>query len=169
MLHDQNATGIDAIGASFANDTASVEFWRENGYTTFHKGYRKNPRTGEQAIAVLRSKGPLVSRSLGTAAQIINDNQAWLLATASSTEFEPKCVLSKPQSDLISELTFDTQPNDQQLLEQFCKGFRSFHDTYAAISRLSQNHPISLQQSEGVSRKRFEKALREQVRIILEK
>ena len=61
-----------AIGASFANDTTSSEFWRSNGYTTFHNGFRKNPRTGEQAIAVLKSKDAIVSQVLQSASMILS-------------------------------------------------------------------------------------------------
>lgn len=148
--------GVDAIGASFANDSASVKFWHCNGYTTFHNGYRKNPRTGERAVAVLKSKDVTISETLNTAARIVVDNQTWQFENTNSSGSE----LAQPQSHFAQ--------HDQQLLEQFTKGYRSVHDTYAALSRLSLSYPVSLEASDGISRKGFEKALRAQVRSILE-
>jgi tRNA(Met) cytidine acetyltransferase len=147
--------GVAAIGASFANDVASLEFWRANGYTTFHKGYRKNPRTGKHAVAVLKSHDTTITNTLNTAAKIVVDNQAWQLAKTISTDPAWAHLLTPPQ------------PSDQQLLEQFSMGYRSVHDTYAALSRLSISHPVSLEFGTGVSRKRFENSLREQVASIL--
>jgi tRNA(Met) cytidine acetyltransferase len=148
-------TCVKAIGASFANDSASVKFWRRNGYTTFHKGYRKNPRTGKHAVAVLKSQDATICKSLETASRIIADNQAWRLADIKSTHSASES--QKPNS----------QSHDQELLEQFSKGYRSVHDTYAALSRLSLKRPLSLDMQEGVSRKRFENILRDQVSSIL--
>ena len=148
-------TCVKAIGASFANDSASVKFWRRNGYTTFHKGYRKNPRTGKHAVAVLKSQDATICKSLETASRIIADNQAWRLADIKSTHSASES--QKPNS----------QSHDQELLEQFSKGYRSVHDTYAALSRLSLKRPLSLDMQEGVSRKRFENILRDQVSTIL--
>jgi tRNA(Met) cytidine acetyltransferase len=156
LINDSEAcNGIHAIGASFANDSTSVKFWLHNGYTTFHKGYRKNPRTGEHAVAVLKSQDATIRTSLIAAAQIFVDNQAWLLAETGSNNSELACTLLHPQTD------------DQQLLEQFAMGNRSVHDTYAALSRFSLNHPVSLEMRTGVSRKNFEKSLRDQVTGIL--
>ena len=47
---------VDAVGASFAKDPVSVNFWRNNGYKEFHEGFRKNPRTALPSSAVLKSK-----------------------------------------------------------------------------------------------------------------
>jgi tRNA(Met) cytidine acetyltransferase len=147
--------GIAAVGASFANDSASMEFWRSNGYTTFHKGYRKNPRTGKHAVAVLKSHDTTIKKALNAAAQIVIDNQAWQLAKTIS--IDPERTHPKTHR----------QPSDQQLLEQFAMGYRSVHDTYAALSRLSISHPVSLEFGDGISRKHFEHLLREQVASIL--
>ena len=148
---------VKAIGASFANDSASVKFWRRNGYTTFHNGYRKNPRTGENAVAVLKSQDATICKSLEVASRIITDNQAWQLAKVNSTNTELESQEPNPES----------QTYDQQLLEQFSKGYRSVHDTYAALSRLSLKLPMSLDMQKGVSRKHYEILLRKQVSSIL--
>ena len=51
-------TPVDAIGASFAADGHTIAFWKNQGYTEFHRGFRANPRTGRNAVAMLRSFDP---------------------------------------------------------------------------------------------------------------
>ena len=53
-LMNNNPT-ISAIGASFANDLASMAFWIHNGYQRFHQGFKINPRSGTNSVAVLKS------------------------------------------------------------------------------------------------------------------
>lgn len=55
---------IDAIGASFANDSASMAFWQANGFVQFHAGQRVNPRTGTHSVFVIKSGDQTIQRAL---------------------------------------------------------------------------------------------------------
>ncbi len=134
------------FGASFASDTVSIAFWRRNGYTRFHTGFRSNPRTGKPAIAVMKSRDPALQSVVQRAVTIHDDNLRW----AHDDPQEP-----------------DSQLQDAELLRRFIKGQRSVHDTFAALSRLARQHKLPLQHSPPTSRRRYETVLREAVTAAL--
>ena len=135
------------IGASFASDTSSVAFWQKNGYTRFHTGFRSNPRTGKTAIAVIKSQDPVLEPVVQMAVTIHDDNLRW-------------------RQDAPQEP--DSRLQDAQLLRRFIKGQRSVHDTFAALSRLAQQHELPLRQNPDISRRKYEATLREAVAAALE-
>ncbi len=151
-----NANGttpeVQAMGASFAKDPASLGFWHANGYTEFHEGYRKNPRTGLPSAAVIKTPNNCIAETLEIAAAIHADN----LNSRS-------CIQGLPTATAYTRLV----PNDTELLAQFVSGHRSLHDTYAALSRLSRKHDLSLTLDNNVSRKAFEIGLRKTVSALI--
>ena len=154
VLFDINGTTpkVQAMGASFAKDPTSLSFWQANGYTEFHEGYRKNPRTGLPSAAVLKTPNNCIRETLEIAAAIHADN----LNSRS-------CTRGSPKSTGHTRLT----PDDTELLAQFVSGHRSLYDTYAALSRLSCKHDFSLSSDGNVSRKAFETALRKTVSSLI--
>lgn len=138
---------LSAIGASFAGDSSSIAFWNANGFRRFHTGFRRNPRTGTQAVAVLQAHEPELSASLQEAVRIHDDNQAYLSGEASSDGYDP---------------------TDIALLQRFARAQRSLVDTYAALSRLAKQHPLSLVTPPERSRREHESALRASVELVLQ-
>jgi len=119
MFACSESNKVNAVGASFANDPISLNFWLSNGYGIFHEGFKKNPRTGTHALAVLKTDNDLVAKVLNMASHILADNQQW---RNDRTKTNPST---------------DASVNDDELLMQFANGHRSFYDTYAALSRLA--------------------------------
>ncbi|NND92654.1 MAG: tRNA(Met) cytidine acetyltransferase, partial [Granulosicoccus sp.] len=138
--------GVSAIGASFASDAGSLAFWQSNGYRRFHTGYRRNPRTGRQAVAVIKPFDATVARVAERAVDIHDDNQ--------------RC--RQGQQSLP-----DTPLHDGSLLQRFARGERSVHDTYAALSRLGLRHALPLQYDGTLSRRRYESMLRKLVTDVI--
>lgn len=130
---------LSALGASFAGDRAKLDFWTANGFTRFHTGFRRNPRTGTQAVAVLKAFDASVGDALQRAARIHDDNRGWLHGTILNTAKDPV---------------------DEELLHRFANAQRSLADTYAAMSRLALQYPIKLSPPEGTSRRQHETQLR---------
>ncbi|MGQ7845685.1 GNAT family N-acetyltransferase [Granulosicoccus sp. 3-233] len=139
--------GSSALGASFAGDSSRLDFWTANGFTRFHTGFRRNPRTGTQAIAVLKAFDSPVNAALQEAARIHDDNQCWLHDTNPHTAHDPV---------------------DMSLLTRFSRSQRSLVDTYAALSRLAMQYPLTLSPPPGISRRQHEATLREAVARCLE-
>ncbi|MFK8077501.1 MAG: GNAT family N-acetyltransferase [Granulosicoccus sp.] len=142
---------VDAIGASFAKDPVSVNFWQSNGYKEFHEGFRKNPRTALPSSAVLRSNNDDMNTVLQTAIDIHDDNQLWRKQFADSSQY---------QQETLPEQVSDS---DLRLLNQFIKGCRSAHDTFAAICRLGIRRNTSLKYDSKLSSRSQEKSIRQQV------
>lgn len=138
---------VDAIGASFASDPANLGFWSGNGFALFHTGYRRNPRTGERAVAMLRSWREDMAGTLALAARIHDDNQQWLLEQSGSTQ---------------------TDPMDLPLLQRFARKERSLIDTYAALSRLAREQSLTLTGPPGITKRQHEAQLRAWVSRVLQ-
>ncbi|MFK7861944.1 MAG: AAA family ATPase [Granulosicoccus sp.] len=145
---------VAAIGASFAADDCSIGFWQSHGYTEFHRGFRSNPRTGKQAVAMLRSFESVTSEILSIAADIHHDNR---LARTNSL----LCSSEQPTEQAISS-------RDIQLLQRFATGQRSQHDTYAALRRLSMTTGLSTTPGPDKSARQHELDMRHYVKHWIE-
>ena len=66
---------VEAVGASFGADAATLAFWSDNGFSAFHRGFRRNPRSGRHSVAVLRAGSRRTARALAEAAAIHRDNR----------------------------------------------------------------------------------------------
>lgn len=137
-----------SLGASFASDPASVAFWAANGYSEFHKGFRRNPRTDTQAVAVMKTNDHVVAEVLATARRIYLDNQHWITSALMPDEHA-------------------TSKQDRSILERYSSGQRSTHDTSAALRRLALLHglppPFDKHQVQALS----DQTLRSQVASLL--
>ena len=126
---------VHALGASFASDEVSLQFWQSNGFTIFHRGYRANPRTGKQSVAVLKSTNVAAQAPLGKAVAIYKDNERARFDSINDKE-NPKSTRAlstrKPATSGTSKL-------DLELLQSFAAGYRSMHDSIAALKRLEQS------------------------------
>ena len=113
------ADEVEALGASFGEDAAALAFWSDNGFTPFHLGFRRNPRSGRRSMAVLRAGSARTARVLEEAASIHRDNRRV------ATPAEPPAGAAR----------------DARLLARFARGERSLSDTHAALRRLGGVHP----------------------------
>ena len=150
---------IGAIGASFAGDEGSLEFWQSQGYVEFHQGFRANPRTGKAAVAVMRiiHYHPVCSAILNRAVFIHNENMRARLK--SQHILLPYCLSDDKPDKHISTIT----ELDRDLLRRFAMGQRSLHDTTAAVHKVISRMQSPMKNQPGESRKKYEKALREHI------
>ena len=144
---------VDAIGASFAADGHTIAFWKKQGYTEFHRGFRANPRTGKHAVAVLRCFNLTTRKMLQCAANINADNELARQAADDATVH----MLSE-QTHGTTQIELSRQ--DRQLLKRFAAGQRSQHDTFAALQRLFKLTKQNLPVPESISRRHYELELR---------
>jgi len=147
LLSAENDTAVDAIGASFANEISSHSFWKANDYTVFHEGFRKNPRTGKHAVAVLKTLDQDLTMVLKKAQDIYLDN------TAHS---------DKDTTAISPTIEKTAERFDNEILRQFALGHRSLHDSQAAVHRYAHANNVSIVQEQGVTRKTYEATLRQQ-------
>ena len=148
---------IDAIGASFAADKRSLEFWQSQGFVEFHRGFKANPRTGKRAVAVMQTYDSVCSAVLIKAISIHDDNEQ---ARRGSLQTSPSQLVSNENSEnsvlAVSEL-------ERALLHRFAIGQRSLHDTFAALQKIAAEIHLPIAQQSGDSRKRHEQATRDRV------
>ena len=153
---------IAAIGASFAADDRSLDFWRSQGFVEFHRGFKANPRTGKCAAAVMKTYDRVCSAVLHRAVSIYNDNEQARFTKIGALPPQLLCT-NEPDNNLVP-----VSDRDRALLYRFARGQRSRHDTLAALHRLAAHIALPLNHQFGDSRKQYEKALRDCVLLWLE-
>ena len=153
------AKSVDAIGASFAADAHTVAFWKSQGYTEFHRGFRANPRTGRNAVAMLRSFNFTTQQTLQCAADINRDNEsARQTAAANATDHALSQQTTRSEQTLINW-------QDRQLLQRFAAGQRNQHDSFAALQRLFRLSRQDMPRPGSVGRRQHELELRRLVQL----
>jgi len=133
ILRD-TANEVEAVGASFGETAATTAFWSANGFTTFHRGFRRNPRSGHRSVAVLKASSGRTRDVLASAVAIHRDN-----ACARNDPSLAEAIPSVPDAALFAR--------DDAVLRRFARAERSLSDTAGALSRLiererSASHPI---------------------------
>mgnify|MGYP000315047112 CR=1 FL=1 len=127
VMHDTRDE-VEALGASFGETAGTVAFWAANGFTPFHRGYRRNPRSGRRALAVLRARSTRTLEVLHVAAAVHRDNA--FAEAAGSTGLAPLPGRTGTPAG--------TPDHDIALLRRFASGERTFSDTRAALYRLAR-------------------------------
>jgi len=161
QLVDSSPGAIHALGASFAADRISLAFWKKNGYSEFHRGFRLNPRTGRHAVAVIKPCCETVNEVTRKAVSIHQDNQSWR-DTSKSVELTAPMNHGNLMTSSNSSATTDIA-----LLTQFSLGQRSAHDSHAALARLQAHRLIDGPGGEKTSQRARDADLRQQVRRFL--
>lgn len=131
-IEDDLSENIEALGASFGENRATRAFWSANGFTPFHRGYRRNPRSGQHSLAVLRAHTARTRATLAKAADIHRDNAALVRAALMGRSDSKNLTQRHGRAPRVSTLSVI----DAQLLTRFAQGERSLSDTVAALSRL---------------------------------
>lgn len=135
----------DAMGASFAADQGAMAFWQRQGFTTFHMGFRRNPRSGLRSVAMLRASAKTVQDTLTQARLVYCDNlraqqqrqpEYDVLESDVSEPNVPESGLPKPGT--CEHHSSDPSLLDPGLLARFAAGERNLNDTLAAIKRLAE-------------------------------
>ena len=116
------APEVEAVGASFGESPESVALWSANGFRTFHRGFRRNPRSGRRSLAVLRATTPRARSVLAAAEAVHRDNVA-----ASAPDARGATVATAADTD--------SPATDAALLRRFADGERSLSDTTGAVRR----------------------------------
>ena len=127
-----------------------MAFWASQGYTLFHRGFRKNPRTGKQAVAVIRPLNSHAQMVCDQAVFIFDDNERARRKQNAGVSQERK---SPPTDAVLS-------PFDMQLLQRFAAGERTLNDTVAAVERLYGQAVFPKRTTDFANQKHYEKWLR---------
>ena len=144
QLQKDKQVPVTAIGTLFGADPELVTFWKSNGYQTFHLGARKNNRSGERSIAMLKPLANATStmyQFMQRAVALFNINfRSDLVSMHASKEAHSAQQIVEQHNSLSHQ---DTTPNDvsqstQQLdylefVTAYVSGERSFHDTQTII------------------------------------
>lgn len=112
---------VEAIGASFGDNPASSAFWARNGFIAFHRGYRKNARSGQHSLAVLKARSARTEKVLDRASRIHRDNRQ---------------VVARPGASAHEQQAEALSLTDVQILTRFVQAERPLSDTLAAMDRL---------------------------------
>jgi len=159
--HQEN--GAQTMGASFAADPASIAFWQSNGYTEFHRGFKRNPRTGKQAVAMIKTWDSTVDSVVVHARQIHADNSL----IRHQLEHTPvgRAIRATPEGNHAAA----TAPRhyDHSLLVRFSANERSLNDTLGSLDRFVRRHGFALYNHAGAHRKSYEASLRDAVAKLL--
>ena len=144
QLQNDPQTQVTAIGTLFGADPDLVNFWKSNGYHAFHLGARKNNRSGERSIAMLRPLANATStmyQFLQRAVALFDANFRGNLASLLPGREARSAHQTTEQHNNLSHQV--TTPNDvsqctQQLdyvefVQAYICGERSFHDTQTII------------------------------------
>lgn len=133
------ADTVEAVGASFGETPSSCAFWSANGFTTFHRGFRRNPRSGQRSVAVLRAGSSRTATVLGVAASIHSDNVGAIRAV-DAARFDPDSALTSGGAERghgTLERLERLPARDRALLRRFARGERSLSDSLGALRRLA--------------------------------
>ncbi len=142
QLEDDTIKPVAATGTLYGADSDLIAFWESNGYSAFHLGARKNNRSGERSIAMLRplkNTTPTMHQFLQRAVALLRinfRNDPAIMHTDTHT-------IGNSSTDTVS-LSYqnttleDVSQNDNNLdylefVRAYACGERSFHDTRTII------------------------------------
>jgi len=142
QLEDDTIKPVAATGTLYGADSDLIAFWESNGYSAFHLGARKNNRSGERSIAMLRplkNTTPSMHQFLQRAVALLRinfRNDPAIMHTDTHT-------IGNSSTDTVS-LSYqnttleDVSQNDNNLdylefVRAYACGERSFHDTRTII------------------------------------
>lgn len=154
--------GVSAMGASFASDSASTAFWVANDYTEYHRGFKRNPRTGKQAVAMIKALESTVDEIIDRAVQIHSDN----CLVRRQLEYSPTSPTASAAFDSVHNAAMEPINYDNALLQRFAANQRSLNDTLGSLDRIAKRHGFSLH-NVPENRKHYETSLRESIATLL--
>ncbi len=137
---------IDVLGASFAADLRGLRFWLRQEFVPVHRGLRRNARSGQRALCVLKAlRQPSIDR-VDAAAMLLKSNLAALQPTSGDGQRDDACrQYSEQDADEAEVLNLLTSvsgwsdvrgPDPSHLLAQlvrFANDQRGTIDTAAAL------------------------------------
>ena len=152
---------VDAIGASFGADTATLEFWLGLGFKPIHLGHRINARSGMPSVCVLQTCNKRLDPLLRQACGLLCENLSALRRQAAlNLSGKSAATIAQHPAQLLDTASFAAicqGPVDDNLtetdinrLQRFANNQRSFIDTAGALRRLYL-HAQSAQSNPGNS------------------
>jgi len=123
--------GLDYVGASFALDVETADFWRQAGYRLVHISYARGKSSGDHSIAVLRPLSDALEAGIEQLRQRIRSQlPIWLIQFLRFMEAEQVAVLLRLSAyrGRLSEL-------EQQEVEAFAKGNKGFELCFVSLQK----------------------------------
>lgn len=136
----------DYVGASFAFDSQSSEFWRKTEFSLVHIGFGQGKSSGNHSVAVLRALNPTVDEIiLSLMNRIQNSLPLWLCQYLRRMDVESVVAL-------IRYCQYSAQFSDIELdeIEAFTEGHKGFELCFVGLQRfvmqsiagLPDNYPV---------------------------
>ncbi len=136
----------DYVGASFAFDGQSSEFWRNTEFNLVHIGFGQGKSTGSHSVAVLRALNPAVDELIRSLMNRIHIGlPLWLCQYLRAMDVESVVAL-------IRYCQYSTQFSDIELdeIEAFTEGHKGFELSFVSLQRfvmqsiagLPDNYPV---------------------------
>ena len=123
------------LGASFAVDHLSAEFWRHNGFRLVHIGFARGKSSGEHSVAVLWPCSEVARRSAASMQRRIGGQlPVWLTQFLQDMDCAQVAALLRLAqfSSELGELECDD-------IEAFTGGHRGFELCFASLQKYAMN------------------------------
>lgn len=136
----------DYVGASFAFDNQSSEFWRNTEFRLVHIGFGQGKSSGNHSVAVLRALNPAVDEIISSLMNRIQHGlPLWLCQYLRGMDVESVVAL-------VRYCQYSTQFSDIELdeIEAFTEGHKGFELCFVSLQRfvmqsiagLPDNYPV---------------------------
>jgi len=123
--------GCAWIGASFALDARTTEFWRHNDYRLAHVSFAAGKSSGAHSIAVLRALEPELDRVLEKLQlRIRKQLRIWLTQYLRSLDAEQVTALLK-----LADYRVDLDAEELAEVDAFADGQRGFELCFASLQQ----------------------------------
>ena len=137
QLENETVAPVAATGTLYGADSGLIDFWKSNGYAAFHLGARKNNRSGERSIAMLRPLSnttvvmkQFLQRAIALLRINFRNDPAIMHAETSRTDASSS---SYQETTLDDASQRDINLDYLEFINAYARGERSFHDTRAII------------------------------------
>ncbi len=130
-----SASHCEAIGTSYGADTLTMRFWLKQGFKTIHLGFKRNPRSGLPAVAMLYGHDPLMISAQRVASTHLAQNLTQLL----DAQTEGQNTVSEAHTTsliklILADIGSPTPPSINDVQSQmYADGSRNFIDSAASV------------------------------------
>lgn len=123
--------GLDYVGASFALDAETAQFWRQANFGLVHVSFARGKSSGDHSIAVLRPINPAIANDIESLRYRLRQQlPIWLTQFLQFMQAGQVAVLLK-LVDYHAELSV----LEQQEVEAFARGNKGFELCFASLQK----------------------------------
>lgn len=127
--------GFDYLGASFALDPRSSNFWRQANFTLVHVGYAQGKSSGNHSVAVLRPIRPGLEPEIERLQQRLREQlPTWMTQFLQAMDAEQVAALLRLADFRVASGEFE---DDE--IEAFTAGNRGFELCFASLQKYVMN------------------------------